>query len=406
MGDAVPAGAALGAGLDAAAAVAFTPDQLLELCGAPRGRPPVRRHQWAPGMLDAEEDLLFPLVSVVVERMYPDADEEELHLMTCIYCKAYAPSTVASYVSKLRDFAAFCQARGLPGLPCTQEHVHLWLLHLAMRGSVAADSMPQFVSALNSLHRLLGLPPPVAEGDGQHKLFMQGLCRCLLPIRARTTKRPLQVQWLEAAIDVALSPPGGAPCPPAFLRDVVLCCVGFACGLRGSAVAAMHVQDIKLEGDVLRVHSRVSKARGVLAMHVADWEFYLAGHPRLRRLLQVFLLVRAMNAPGGAEAPLWCWDALGRPSTLTEARVDDVVRRVVARVAPEVDAESLSSHSMRVGVASALNALGVARDNIRLWVRWASPAMLDVYIRPMPCHAAVGAWFGWMVQRPPTLRGA
>lgn len=405
MGDAVPEGGALGAG-SAAAAVAYTPERLLELCGAPQGRRQARRHLWAPDLLDAEEDTLFPLVSAAVAERYggQGMDEEELLYMACIFCKAYAPATFTSYVSKLRDFAAFCLARGLPGLPCTREHVHLWLLHLAMRGSVAADSMPQFVSALNSMHKLLWLPPPVdVERDGQHKLFMQGLARSLQPIQRRTTKRPLQVQWLESAIDVVLQQ-GGA-CPAELVRDVALCCVGFACGLRGSAVAAMQVGDIVLENNVLRVHSRVSKARGVLALHVADWEFHLEGHPRLHRLLQVFVLLRALKAPQGVGSPLWRWNGMG-PSSFTEAKVDEVVRRVVSRVAPEVDATTLSSHSMRVGVASALNALGVARDNIRLWVRWASPAMLDVYIRPMPCHSATAAWFGWMVQRPPVLRGA
>jgi len=384
----------------------FTPERLLALCGEPRltGAPP--RHQWIPDLLDAQEALLYPLVRASVEFQYPAADEEELLYLACVLCKAYAPATVSAYVSKLRDFAAFCQDRGFPGLPCTKQHVHLWLLHLGIRGTVASAGFAQCVSAINSIHNLLGMPAPVPAGDPLHAMLLQGFGRTLLPTVAPAVKRPLPVEWLEAAVEAALA--DGASVE--FVRDVAMCCVGFACGLRGSSLAALSVGDVALEPPdeprLLRVNARVHKTRNALAPQVSDWEFYLHDHPRLGLLLHTFSLLRRMKAPGGDAAPLWWWQDLGgSAAALTEAAVDAAVRRVVARAAPAgVEAVSFSSHSLRVGLASALNALGVPRDNIRLWIRWASPSMLDVYIRPVPAHAAMAKWFGWMVARPPALR--
>jgi site-specific recombinase XerD len=391
-----------------AAALAFTPERLLDLCGDPRRVGVAARHHWVADLLDAQQLLLFPLVREAVDVLYPAADEEERIMLACVKCKAYAPSTLDSYVSRLRDFAAFCRDRGLPGLPCTKEHVHLWLLHLGMRGTLAAAAFPQCVSAINSIQQLLGMPAPIAEGDQQHKLLLQGFGKTLLPNAPPAVKRPLPVEYLEAAIEAALAP----GCSAEFVRDVAACCVGFACGLRGSTVAALQLQDVQLEPmeqpRLLRVSARVHKTRDPMSAQVADWEFYLSGHPRLQRLLQTFLLLRALVQPCNPEATLFWWPALGGTrSSFTEPAVDAAVRRLVARVAPAgVHADSYSSHSLRVGLASALNALGVPRDNIRLWVRWTSPSMLDLYIRQLPNHDALAMWFGWMLQRPPALRRA
>ena len=239
---------------------------------------------------------------------------------------------------------------------------------------------------------------PIVD-DGQHKLFMAGLGKTLVPLQAKAVKRPLLVQFLEQAIDVALT----RGCDPVFFRNVVAVCVGYACGFRGSTLAAMEVPDLVVTPTSFRVAARVLKARGVLATTISDWEFYLNDHPRLHKLLDVYMLARRAVGTAGS---LWRWPPLDASrAKVTESVVDQWVIDVVRRVAPDMEPDTYSSHSMRVGCASGLNTIGVDRDVIRLWVRWASADMLDLYIRPIPTDAALHIWFGWIVQRPPTMRG-
>jgi hypothetical protein len=140
----------------------------------------------------------------------------------------------------------------------------------------------------------------------------------------------------------------------------------------------------------------VLKQRGATPGRLADWEFFTAGCPRLRVLVAVFVRLR-QEFPGTL---LW---SLGAGS-LTESTVDVWVQRVVALGDATVQADLYSSHSMRVGAASGMNAVGVPRDTIRVWIRWKTPGMLDVYIRPVPADEVLRNWFGWLLHRPPALR--
>lgn len=382
----------------AGAGGAVTPERLLQLLGAPRTSTMPQRHKLL--LEGADQSPWCALIYESVLSGYPAATEDERLTLTAALCKAYAATTEATYVSRMRDFAQFCldHQPPLPVLPCDKQHVHLYLAHLARRGSFAAEAMPQVVSTINSVHRLLGLAAPVVD-DGQHRLVIAGLGRILQPLHDKVPKRPLLVQFLEGAIDKALA----SDSDPVFMRNVVAVCVGFACGFRGSSLAAMQLGDVELVDTVMRVAARVRKARGVLTTKLADWEFHADDHPRFRRLLATFLAWRRLSADTGS---LWRWDGVepGVTGVLTESVVDNWVRAVVAAVAPDMRPDSYSSHSMRVGAASGLNALGVSRDVIRLWIRWASAEMLDLYIRQVPAHPALQSWFGWMLRRPPALR--
>jgi hypothetical protein len=248
--------------------------------------------------------------------------------LTSILCKAYAESTELAYVGRLRDFAQFSiqHVPPLPGLPCQKQHVHLYLLHLAQRGSFGADGMGQVVSAINSVHRLLGFPVPIVD-DGQHKLFMSGLGKTLLPLQAKAVKRPLLVSFLELAIDVALTRIGCDPIFVVVIRSssaMLLRCVwGTLVAFRGSTVAAMEVPDLVVTPTSFRVAARVIKARGVLATTLSDWEFYFQGHPKLKKLIDVYMLARRAVS---VEGSLWRWPPLDvSRAKLTESVVDDWV---------------------------------------------------------------------------------
>lgn len=372
-------------------------EHILKLLGDPAATQVPVRHQL---LLGENNSRWYPLVMDFVEDRYADANEDELEVLVAAFCHAFAQSTEASYVGRLKDFALFCAEHDppLPCMPASKTHVHLYLAHLALRGTVAADGLPGVVSAINSAHRLLGFEAPV-DNDKQHKLVIAGLQRVLVPLTEKRDKVPLRAGWLDTAIQHALQPSAG----PLLVRDVTAVCVGFACGFRGSTVAGMLKQDLQVTPGGFRVSARVLKRRSSGVSAGATWEVFTAGHPKLQVLVSAFVQLRArFSDPGGK---LWVWPGLPGVTSVTESVVDTWVQRVVALGDTSVQSHLYSSHSMRVGAASGMNALAVPRDVIRVWIRWQTPSMLDLYIRPVPADDALQGWFGWLLQRPPTMRG-
>jgi hypothetical protein len=87
---------------------------------------------------------------------------------------------------------------------------------------------------------------------------------------------------------------------------------------------------------------------------------------------------------------------------LGESFVDEQVSSFVQRYGEESTA-GYTSHSLRIGAVSAMMAAGVSRETIRVWLKWKSAGMIDLYARVVPCEAAVqcavvpvdgGSWCG------------
>ena len=66
--------------------------------------------------------------------------------------------------------------------------------------------------------------------------------------------------------------------------------------------------------------------------------------------------------------------------------------------APGLSQAGFSSHSLRIGAASAMLAVGVRRGAMRVWFKWKSEGMIDLYARVVAGDAAAQTLYGWMVQ--------
>jgi len=86
-----------------------------------------------------------------------------------------APSSLGSYVDKFARWVHYCTETCNPTVPylssaslgdaqVSWEHVLAFAAHLAQTGAVQPKYLPQYVSAINSVHVALGLTPPLGKG--------------------------------------------------------------------------------------------------------------------------------------------------------------------------------------------------------------------------------------------------
>lgn len=354
--------------------------------------------------LSSDDVVWLPLVEWSVSLCYPNAADDERQVLVSAFCHAYASSTTTQYVSSFRAFAEFCCTHDpeLPCLPASKEAVHLFLASKALSGSLDARSLAMLVSAVNGVHNLMGLPAPIVE-DRQHSLLMAGLGRVLVPVASRVERQPLLASMLLQSLRTL---PLAAVNSSQLQQDrlsLVVVLLGFVTGLRGSALARLVMEDLSVSGSEIRLRAQVLKQRHQ-PRQFSDWVIPLQQPPAAASSssgLDVWLLVRELLSmhltlrqgwPAGA--PLFA--PVGLPvAAITEATVDSHVVAFVTRLSH--DAAGFSSHSLRIGAASAMVAAGVSRSTIRLWFKWQSEGMIDLYARVVQCDAAVRAFFSWML---------
>ena len=84
-------------------------------------------------------------------------------------------------------------------------------------------------------------------------------------------------------------------------------------------------------------------------------------------------------------------------ASVSKSTIDRHVSSFVTSYGDGVSAEGYTSHSLRIGAASAMLAAGVSRSVVRVWFRWKSEGMVDLYARVVACDAAVKELYGWML---------
>lgn len=74
---------------------------------------------------------------------------------------ARARNTIRGYRSSFGQFAAWCQAAGLPSMPVVPETIALYLG--AQAGRLKAATLQHHLAAIAKAHRSAGYPSPVSE---------------------------------------------------------------------------------------------------------------------------------------------------------------------------------------------------------------------------------------------------
>lgn len=386
-------------------ATALSGDDVLEMLGATSQRRQSLAARYSIN-LDAEDSTWLALVDWSCDRLYPLASEAEKQVIVSALCHAFADSTTAQYLSVFRSFAQFCFEHDpeLMCLPAEKATVHVFLASQVGAGTVNARSVASMVSAINGVHNLCGLPAPVAD-DGQHRLFMSGLSKIIVPLHAQSERKPLLCSMLLHALRQVV-PLTGAPPASAVseLLPVVSVTLGLLTGLRGSALASLSKADLTVDDNNIVIKATVLKRR-LQPRLLADWCIPVGSQlqsaavtgevwQRIVRLLRLHMAFRATWSP---VEPLLA--PVNAPaSSLSESVIDAHVSSFVQQFGGGVSNVGFTSHSLRIGAASAMIAAGVSRNTVRIWFRWKSESMIDLYARVVPCDEAVQALYSWLLQ--------
>jgi site-specific recombinase XerD len=182
----------------------------------------------------------------LVERASLSTDLVDLAALAAEYAEARrSPRTWAAYRSDWRQFAPWCEARGLDALPASPSTVAAYLADRA--GTLKVATLQRHLSAIAVAHREAGYPVPQSE---QLRMVWAGIRRT--HGTAQDGKAPLLAADVRAMV-------GALGDRPIDARDRLVILTGFGAALRRSELVALNVGDITITVDGLVVAVRRSK---------------------------------------------------------------------------------------------------------------------------------------------------
>jgi integrase len=281
--------------------------------------------------------------------------------------KSAAAATLRAYRADWEHFARWCTAAGFSPLPAAPATVGAYLASLAP--THAPNTIRRRLSALAKLHRFNDLPWNGAHGA------IQGPLQGLLRAHGRPARK-------AAALTLAMLRQLVATCDDGARgrRDRALLLIGFAGALRRSELVSLHVEDVVMDSQGLRI--RIVRGK-------TDQEGQGAEIGIPRGAFENTCPVRAFEA----------WQAIARRNAGPLFRKisagggiggtalhPDAVRRILAhRVALaglRVDGfDRLSAHALRVGFITAAYDNGARDEDIMRHTRHRDPRTMRGYVR-------------------------
>ena len=255
-----------------------------------------------------------------------------------------AASTRAAYARDWADFSGWCVAMGLDPLPATPAVVGTYLTHLAERLAVA--TLGRRLAAISTAHRLAG-----QRLDTRHPAIrdlMRGI---------RRQHGTAQRRVAAATTGVVLAMIGSCGTSLLDLRDRALLLLGFAAALRRSELVALHVADVAVVAEGLRITLVRSKtdqegagaAIGVVRTGSATCPVAAVQAWLVAAAISDGKLFRSINRHGRIGAGL------------TDQSVALVVKKRAKLVG--LEAGDFSGHSLRAGLATSAAAADVEENH-------------------------------------------
>lgn len=289
---------------------------------------------------------------------------------------ALAAETVRALRKDGTRYARWCAVRGAAALPTAPETLRAYVLEAG--STLAVATVRRHVASVAHLHRAAGLPDPAKTEPV--RLALRTI------VRAAGTRQRQAAALTEAGVAAILATTRATGLLAR--RDRALLLVGRDLLARRGELVALRVEDLARGADgSATVLIRRSKTDQEGAGAVA----WLS--PRALRAVDAWLA-----AAGLADGPLFRSLKGGRVGGPLPAR--DVARRLkVLAARAGLDAQRVSGHSARVGMAQDLVASGAALPAVMQAGRWATPAMPARYAERL--LAGRGAVAGYHVRRGP-----
>ena len=269
------------------------------------------------------------------------------------------------------------QGEPTPILPAEPVHVALFLVHRAERDKSSVNVAQHPATAINGVHRLLGLPPPSSH-------LSAGLLKAIARERGRPARRakPLTVKLVRELVKVW----GGDDHPVYKVMIVAMVLIGFAGFLRLGELLALKRGDVQWDKGCVRIFVEVSKTDQV---RVGSWVVIAktgsAWCPR------AFLKRYMARVPSSDEDPLFrcIWRrsvvSTGHPSLgdkkMQSSTFHEYLRQALrAAGVSKLETMAFSGHSLRRG-GSTVAAQSRMPGHWRMHQgRWKSMASADLYV--------------------------
>lgn len=328
---------------------------------------------------------------------------------------ALDPGTYATYGSAIRPFFQFCEEQRIHPLSVTAVEICRYVAWQGIRGSVAAKSLQQYLSAINKFLADHGYEPTALGAlVASVRRGLSGAQIDLDPADVRIALPPEAIVAFIAgakAIRDAL-PRWSAPATPRILlfRAFLACAVNFLFFQRGEAGTACRTGDLLVHPGGIHLFCNDYKgARGVAPVRKPVHNLPVSAFADLADLLRYFDAQRAAWQGGAQPAARWAVSDSEAASTWSADTLTEWLRLAcdAAGFVPP-DGFKWTSHSLRKGAATAAYAINVPLLKIKFMGNWAQESLvvhryIDVTAQPTPA-----AWqlFGWLVPgRQPAASG-
>ena len=323
------------------------------------------------------------------------------------------PETYAAYGRHWERFASYCRLRGLSSLPASTSTVACFVAHLATPGNsnLQPQSLQPLLSAINKAHGDVGWPLP-ASGD----LLASVRRGWSLEVHAhdgQTDQRAaLPASVASRALDAGLTLLGLLPSLSAAglllahqrLRSYVYTAFGFALMARVDTDLHLQREDVELTPSTIFTRLRKEKGKATDPTR-RRLQLPCEAVPGLADLLRGWQQVQShsFRLAGKTLVPATPFWRLGSDSAAwsSSAAVCDpwLQQACVALHESPPAGDAWTTHSLRIGAASAANAIDVNLLKIKDWGGWAlASGVVLRYIRTVLADQHCARFFGWMLR--------
>lgn len=323
------------------------------------------------------------------------------------------PETYAAYGRHWERFATYCRRHGVSPLPASTATVVCYVAWLATPGNsnLQPQSLQPLLSAINKAHGDVGLPLP-ATGDllasvrrgwslEVHAHDGQTDQRAALPARVAGRALDAGLTLLRMLPSLSLA---GLPLAHQRLRTYVYTAFGFA--LMARVDTDLHLQREDVELTLSTIFTRLRKEKGKATDPTRRrLQLPCEAVPGLSDLLRGWQQVQrhSFQLAGRSLLPATSFWRLGSDTAAwaSSAAVCDPWLQQACEALQESppSGDSWTTHSLRIGAASAANAIDVNLLKIKDWGGWAlASGVVLRYIRTVLADQHCARFFGWMLR--------
>jgi hypothetical protein len=306
------------------------------------------------------------------------------------------PTTYNNYGTGVRRFTVFCNEEGITQLEATAADMLRFTTWLARAGTIAANSLQPYFSAINKFFRDQ-LKEPVALGplltDARRGLAMQQP-----PITDPDIRVPISAPIVQHMLLFAHRHYRALTWQPDNLvqiktfRAILAVCTNYCYFRRAETGVRCHMDDIAVDRTGGNILLFIRKAKGDERRTAADkplLQLPITAVPLLADLMEAFTVVRTRycNQLGNEPGPTTFW-AVTRdehPHTWTAGTITEWIREACNSIGATPPPKfKWTSHSLQRGAASAAACIGAPLTKIFCMGGWSktNDVVTGKYINP------------------------